>query len=265
MSYAVFLGSNCFDEYYLLHDELNLGDKVSVSFKSREVGGMIGNAASVFASYGGQAYMLDFLDKSDGSSKLIEQLESFHISTEGISQSNQYTNGKCIILLSNSGERLILVAESNNPKYELSEKQFALLKECDYLYTTVSDLKKLFHYEKILSDIQHEPFNLVLDVEGASINDKEDLSIINLSNILFINEFSMKKMRNLFGKDILAELRKSGKIIVVTMGSKGSISYTKRTRLSINQSQLMWSTQRVLVTHSMPHFSMVYRSNGILK
>jgi ribokinase len=67
----VFLGGNCFDEYYVLDGELIPGDKVLTEFKSKEIGGMIANAASVFAGYGGRACMIDFLDSSSESKELI--------------------------------------------------------------------------------------------------------------------------------------------------------------------------------------------------
>lgn len=225
MGQVSFLGSNCFDEYYLINGDIRVGNKYLATFKSKEVGGMIGNAASVFAGYGGQVFMIDFFDTSQESDELIESLSAYRIHKDGIVQEETYHNGKCIILLSERGERTILVVTDNDKKYCLSMLQKKIIMESQYLYTSIPDIMKIIDYEALLFGISKSGTGLVLDIEGLSLEDRGELDIIKKASVIFINEYGLKSMQSLFEENILETLRDNDRIIVLTLGEKGSSIY----------------------------------------
>ncbi|MEA4811869.1 MAG: carbohydrate kinase family protein [Anaerolineaceae bacterium] len=220
--FVVFLGANCFDEYYLTEGELAPGNKLMAEFRSKEVGGMIANAASVFAGYGGCACMMDFLDASPESDELMRAMQGYGIHPAAISREPHYQNGKCMILLSKDGERTILVVEPKQKTYVLNQEQKQLLTECAFLYTTISDLKKLQDYQQALSAAFAGGARLALDVESTSFSGSADLALIQEAELVFVNQSALKKMQAACGTQVLEALRQKVPILVLTKGAQGS-------------------------------------------
>lgn len=205
--------------------ELTAGDKVATEFRSKEIGGMIANAASVFVGYGGKACMIDFLDTSSESDELIEALRSYKIDTTGINRQKEFQNSKCLILLRRDGERTILVVSSKCKDYVLNKTQEELLRNSGYLYSTIADIKKVRNLRTLLNEAILKNTKLVLDIESPSIEGADDMKIIEMASLIFMNQMALEKMKTLFGEKVLDDLRNKVPTVVVTKGSEGSEIY----------------------------------------
>jgi ribokinase len=152
-------------------------------------------------------------------------LRDYKIDTTGISQQKKFQNGKCLILLRKDGERTILVVLPKNKKYLLNKTQEKLLFNSSYIYSTITDVRKLFNHQKVINEAILHGAKLVLDIESPSIETKEDLEIIRRSSLIFMNQMAFEKMETIIGKEALNQLQQIVPLIVITKGREGSVIY----------------------------------------
>ena len=217
------IGSSCIDEYYEVDKMPGMGEKVNGRYKGNMVGGMIGNAASVLSGYGLEVYIVDFLEDSEESNVLKEDLIKYNIKLDAVSVSKEYYNNRCLILLDKSGERSIVILSSKNKTYKLNQKQIEVLSKSDYIYTNPADLRKIEDKEIVYDLISKHNVKLVFDVEEPAIKGPEDFEMLSKAEIIFMNEKEMEVMNkyNLFNK-----LLDGKRLVVVTLGESGSRTYT---------------------------------------
>lgn len=229
----VAIGANCVDEYYELKDKPIIGDKTIIKYLEKNVGGMIGNAASVYANYNNKTYMFDYLVLDENTELIIDTLKSHKIITDYIVVEKDIVGSKCLVLLY-QGERIVLVQENQKNNIVFTKDQIKVLKESKFVYTTISDIKRIKDYDYVLNDIKNST-KIVLDIEANTItNFEEDFKIIQKANYLFINEsgynFLMEKTNQTFINDI----RKKVDIIVVTLGASGCLVYDMNNEYKID-------------------------------
>ena len=75
----VMIGSGCIDEYYELDYVPGMGEKTICHPIGNQVGGMIGNAASVTAAYGMDTYLMDVVNRGGTVEIVLEDLSLIHI------------------------------------------------------------------------------------------------------------------------------------------------------------------------------------------
>jgi ribokinase len=223
------IGSSCIDVYYELEKIPTIGEKVNGKFSGNKVGGMIGNAAAVMSGYGQEVYMIDFLEDSEESELLISDIKNYNISEKGIAVSNKYQNNKCLVFLEQSGERVIIILNSENEKFILNNNQIDILNKSDYIYSTVSDLKRLNDLSIIENIINKSNTKLVLDLEEAGLKDESCFDVIKLASVVFVNETAVEKLESLIGFNKIIETVET---VVVTLGEKGSLTYNNGSKIN---------------------------------
>lgn len=226
------LGSNCIDEYYSVSDIPKKGEKSMARFIENKVGGMIGNAASIYAAYNHPTIMFDFMNHDASNQILLDDLKNNHVSTDFISFDDAYPSSKCQIMLS-EGERIIFVMDNTEVKHTLSDKQINFLTEANYLYTTLSDFVQVENYEKLFSQAKKSGLKIVFDVERTSIQNIQDIkSLFDFADILFINEQADEVLEVQLG-DYKTDYRKKA-LIVLTQADKGSTIYDQDQTIKID-------------------------------
>ena len=226
--YLVAIGSNCIDEYYELLEVPQMGDKVVTRLTNKIVGGMIGNAASVYSNYGHDTYMIDDLNEEEDSYIILNDLKSRGIKTDFINVADIGSNTKCMIMLY-KGERIIYVQENPLTQIDMTDKQKELLKDSAYVYTTISDLKRYKDTLNLIKYFTSTGSMLTLDVEGNTITEiKSDFEILKLASIIFVNDSGDARLKELVSENYYEELLDAGvKYIVITMAEKGCKVITK--------------------------------------
>jgi ribokinase len=219
--YLVAIGTNCIDEYYELDKVPQLGEKAVCHYLESRAGGMIGNAVSVYASYGMDAYMIDFVNHGRQAAFLLDDLKSYGVNTAFVTSDESRPDAKCMIMLKN-GERIIFVVNNQKADLVLNEKQILLLNKAEFVYTTITELLALRDYASLIDSFRAAGAKLVLDMEGNTIKNGEAVfEIIRRGDILFVNDAGVELLQSFHGPGILHKLAEAGALVVLTLGARG--------------------------------------------
>jgi ribokinase len=227
MSHAItFIGSNCIDEYYELDEVPQLGDKALCRYLDSKIGGMIGNAASVYAGYGNTTYMIDFMNHHTINQILIDDLVKSKINVDYISFDDKYPDSKCLIML-NQGERIIYIMDNTKIVHTLTDDQIKCLSQCKYVYTSLGDMIQIENYKEIFLKLKQQGVKLVLDIEKNALAISKNLyNDLSLASILFINEQANLTLMKEISRVYINTLVKEGCLIVLTQAERGSTIYS---------------------------------------
>ncbi len=190
-----FLGGCDLDEFYSLQSLYpSMGGKGFISPSYVSAGGMVANASIVARSLQIDSYVVHELSNYETSTSLIiSDLEKFGVNTSGISTGAR-PNKRCLLITENS-ERVIFVVNEDVKKIKLTEKQLDLLLDCDYIYTTISDLQFFEDIETVFLDFKGKGKGVFIDCD-ANIT-KEELMYLQYANIMSVNEFGYEKLQNI--------------------------------------------------------------------
>ncbi len=223
--YVVAVGPVCIDEYYSADAWVAEGDKGVVRPETNTVGGMIPNAACVFAGYGVKTYFFDVMNDGPLSQQMLQNLREYHLDVSPVYFDNTMSDSKCIIVLT-PGDRTILVANSNKPSVKLSGERLELFRGASYIYTTVGDFAGFQDAVELADDLKAHGVQLVFDIERSNF-DKTGEELFKRADVLFFNQYGFEKYCD--GENAQAVYQRlfdwGVKIITVTLGKDGS--YTK--------------------------------------
>lgn len=224
--YVVCIGATCMDEYYSAASWPAEGNKGLVRHLENRPGGMIPNAACVFAGYGVKTYLFDVLNTSATSKALVEDLGAYSVDVSLIQYNDVLPDAKCIIVLTPS-DRTILVVDSEKPEVYPSDSVLEIMRNASFIYTTVYEVKRFHEPIQFLQDLKAHGAQIVFDIE-ASTFDPADQAIFEMADVLFFNEFGFRQFKGAMDDDAyLKSLFSLGvRIVTVTLGSNGSRTYT---------------------------------------
>lgn len=212
-------GANSIDEYYFADHVPLAGEKAILTPSHREIGGMIGNATSVYASLGGTAAMIDFFPPTTDTQDIVASLKQYGIDTSLLTTGEEYSLSRCMILL-HQGERIVyVIAPAQSPK-ALSAHHLQALNKHATFYSNVTDFYRLTNQEAVIAS----GATIAFDVEETSIRPlDEPFQVLKVADILFINEQADRYLseRNPDYKQSL-----SPALIVITKGAEGSAIIT---------------------------------------
>ena len=227
-NYVIAIGAAAFDEYYTTDTWPQEGGKTMVEYKEDMIGGMIPNAACVFAGYGIETYLVDTLKSNSRKTEMIvEDLKAHGLHTELIRYRDDIPDARTIIILTGR-ERTILVVEPHKPMLDIKDSELDLFRNASYLYTTPVELKNIRNYMEFLDDMKAHQVKLAFDIEESTV-DTCDRSLIYRADVLFFNEFGFRKIKgNRSETETLSEMFEKGvEIATITLGEKGSFTATK--------------------------------------
>lgn len=223
--YVVAVGPVCIDEYYTAEYWAQEGSKGMVTARTSVAGGMIPNAACVFAGYGVKTYFYDVMNSGPVSQALLKDLRGYHLNISPVLFDESLPDAKCIIVLT-PGDRTILVVDSLKPVVELSGERLELFRNAAYIYTTVFDFSKFKNAVALADDLKAHGAQLVFDIESTTFDVLHE-ELFRRADILFFNQYGFEKYsggesrgvccKKLFGYGV--------KIVTITLGKEGS--YTK--------------------------------------
>lgn len=140
--YAVYIGDVALDEYYRAPRWPGVADKVEVETLEAIPGGMIANAACVYASLGNEVKFCTVLRHSPITSMLLDDLERSGVDVSMTIYDDTLPDSKTMIFLC-EGEHTIFIPVLHVEKIELAAGQLEILKGAKYIYSTVGYLKSV--------------------------------------------------------------------------------------------------------------------------
>lgn len=224
--YIVAVGPVCIDEYYTANGWVPEGSKLMMQAVNHTVGGMIPNAACVFAGYGVKTYFYDVMNTGAVAQRLLEDLRGYGLDCSPVVFDDSVPDAKCIIVLT-PGDRTILVVDSRKPQIELTGERLELFRGAAYLYTTVFEFSKFKNAVVLADDLKAHGVQLVFDIESTTF-DAVNEELFQRGDVLFFNQYGFEKY--CAGADpetVYSKLFAYGaKIITVTLGKHGSYTRT---------------------------------------
>lgn len=225
VGYIITIGGVCFDEYYDAPHWIDEGDKCVITHKASIVGGMIANAACVFAGYGNKTYFVDVMNDGPGNQKLLEDLRGYSINTEFVNYADM-PDSKCFIILT-PGERSIFVIDRGPAQLHFNDKQRDLFKNAAYVYTTISDFYRVDDALNFAASLRANGVKLVFDVEPSTFHSADD-PLFGEADILLFNRQGIEKYHG--GGDWQSSAKaliNNGKsAVIVSLGSEGCYGIT---------------------------------------
>ena len=224
--YVVTIGGLCIDEYYHKEYWPQEGNKAVIKKDANMAGGMIPNAAAVFAGYGEKTYFYDVMNSGPVTQYLENELQGYGIDTSLIEYDENLPDAKCIIVRAGK-ERTILVVDSQKDRFSLNRKQLDIFRGAEYIYTTISEMKKFENYMDLVKDLKSHGAQIVFDVETSTYK-KEDAVLLEMADVLFFNEFGFEAYREERNEEeCYQHLFQCGvKVVTVTLGEDGSYTRT---------------------------------------
>jgi ribokinase len=229
--YSIFIGDVALDEYYRIDSWPSHGTKVDIDPVGAYPGGMIANAAAVYAGYDHDTYFCWTISNTPTSDYLLAELADLGVDTHLVSRDAALDDSRNIIILSGD-EHTVLTPRMGLSRIELSDHALAMMADAQYVYTAIGDLRMLRHRERkatdFLPEIRAGGVQLVLDLDVANLQ-AGDAALLAEVDILLVNRKGMETLAGDRGEpDVAAELL-SGRLntLVVTLAESGCRLYTE--------------------------------------
>lgn len=137
-----FIGDVALDEYFSASRWPGIADKGFVTAGPRYVGGMVANAACVFAGLGGAPEFISLLGKSSLADDLCQALERQGVSTRLMLRDPGMADPRNLIVLV-GGDHVVLTVDVGQQPMDLDDAAVAALMRPGYLYTTLYRARRL--------------------------------------------------------------------------------------------------------------------------
>jgi len=228
--YSVFIGDVALDEYYRADRWPEHGTKIDVQPVGAFPGGMIANAAAVYAGYGENARFCWTMNNGPTTELLLDDLAAAGVDTRLVSHDDTLGDSRCLVFLA-GGEHTVLTPDTGLIRIDLSDEAAAGLAGAKYVYTAIGDLRKLRHRDRQPADIVDELHRggaeLVLDLDVADLHDG-DRELLDLVDILLVNRVGMERLAGGTGEAPTATGLLAGRLhtLVVTLAGDGCRLYT---------------------------------------
>ena len=244
---VIMMGTACMDEYYQLDHWISQGDKTAVRYISREMGGMMPNAACVLANLGVSTAFLDTMNTSAVSQSLLTQLRKFGVDTSLVQFKERLPDARCFIFLSEN-ERTVMAVQPEKPPLVPDGSLMERLCSVDYFYTTLYNFQNFSEPGKMMMQLKSHGVKIAFDIENHSYSETDHF-LMNNADLLFFNEYGFMHYctsDNLYGlkaaginphtcdesifsahpQDCIIRLFQNGVThVIVTLGSKGCCCY----------------------------------------
>lgn len=222
MATLIAFGANNIDQYFDITHWPNPGDKAVITRRQAEVGGMIGNAASVYATLGNPTISFDYLPPGEDTTYILQTLQASGVDTTLIDISPSHELNRCLIML-HEGERIVYVVSKEKTATSLTPQQIASLKPHHLFYCNPIDFIRLTNHSHVFDN----ECDLVFDVEyNAIIGINDPISLLSKASILFINQSAHEYLLSI-DSSYLKSL--PAKVIIITLGAEGSLVWKHQT------------------------------------
>lgn len=235
--YTVFLGDVALDEYYRTDQWPGAGGKAFADQLEARHGGMIANAACVYAALGGAARFMTPLNRGKVSETLLEGLRRSGVSPDYVIWDDRLADSKCIIFLTGE-DNTVMIVNTGLTEICLTEAYFEALKGAEYVYSTLSDLLRLrfagMKGLEVVSAIRRAGTRILCDLDTGYVDEDCDDHYKEMDIAIF-NHIGFDRFRKNRSEDKAAvDLLTLGvSLIAVTAGSRGCRIYTPQESFSV--------------------------------
>lgn len=236
--YSFFIGDVALDEYYKAPYFPKIKEKIVVNSLKPEVGGMIANAASVFAGYGGKVHFLAMLNSGPTTQMLCNELKKGGIDTSYVQYDDSLPDSKTIIILAED-EHTVFIPTLGLKRFEISQSVIDKLCGAKYIYSNIVETRPLCCGELKAVDILHKVRSsgakVVFDLDVGEM-EPEDEALLHEVDIIFLNEMGIKRFagKNSIESTIEKLFDYGIKLVVITLAEKGAEAYTRNNKISVD-------------------------------
>ena len=201
------------------------GQKVNAEDMGRVYGGMIPNAAAIFAGYGIAPMMMGPLQDNADADPIRTELQAAGVDTRMVRRSAEFLNSAAYNILSreNPNEKTLIIVDPGYD-FELNDAERAALTGARFIYSTIAHLTRIRGIVDVLAEARAGGTRLFIDVEAESFASTEDSWwAFTAADFLSFNAESLEKLcRNRPRTEIFDEiLARTGGEIVTTLGKDG--------------------------------------------
>ncbi|HBR03580.1 MAG TPA: hypothetical protein DD738_13330, partial [Ruminiclostridium sp.] len=132
MKNIIFIGDVALDEYYKAEYFPQIKEKVGVETLPAQTGGMIANAAAVYASYTDGVEFCGVLNSGAVSKMLCEDLNASNVGTRFVMTDNRLADSKVIIILAED-EHTVFIPNINVTEIPLTDEAYYALLQADWV------------------------------------------------------------------------------------------------------------------------------------
>ncbi|ASN04261.1 carbohydrate kinase family protein [Virgibacillus necropolis] len=235
--YSIFVGDVALDEYYKAPYWPNISEKLIVETLKPNIGGMIANAASVYAGYGESTFFVSLLNSGKVTRKLLKNLDEGGIDTRYILYDDNLPDSKTIVFLTEN-DHTIFIPNLGINYIDITPEVFEAIKGAKLIYTTIMEIKRLRYNQLEAIDIIKEARSLgtrfVCDLDVAHL-EPGDEKYIKEMDIVFFNQmgFRVYQKGTSYEKAILKLLEYGIEIVAVTMGANGANIHTREKKIHV--------------------------------
>lgn len=236
-NYSFFVGDVALDEYYKAPYWPNIKEKVIVETLEPFPGGMIANAASVYASYDESVYFLSVLNRGEVTDILCDDLKKSGVDTRYILHDESLPDSKTIIFLTED-EHTIFLPDLAMGYIDINDDIFDAMCQAKYIYTTVAEIRRLRYKDlsaiEIIKKIRAAGAKFVYDLDVAHLDPGDEVYFKEM-DILFFNElgFDVYRKDTPYEQAVANLLADGAEYVVVTLGENGARVHTKEEDIHI--------------------------------
>ena len=228
--YVIFAGDVALDEYYSAMRWPAIKEKISVETLPAQCGGMIANAACVYASMGTPTRFMGLMNDGLVTQRLLKDLEKSGVDTGLVLYDNKLPDSKTIIILA-EGEHTVFIPALHIERIELKKEQFDALCGASYIYSTASEMRRLrfgeMGFEEIIAAVRSAGAKIIYDLDVGYL-EKEDERFYRNINIAIFNEIGFNGyMGTRTAKQAVGDLLSYGtEAVVITKAENGCTVYS---------------------------------------
>lgn len=237
-AYSVFVGDVSLDEYFRpSHWPAAAGSKIDLFPLGSHTGGMIANAAVVYAGLGGTARFLWSMNDSTLSHALLEDLRRHGVDTALVTHDPSLADSRNIIVLAH-GEHTVMTPALGLDTISLDAEAMRTLGEARYVYTAIGDLRSLRHASlgpaEVMAEVRRGGAQIVLDLDVANVRDGDD-ELIAQADVLLLNRRGFERYSAGRTSDqVIEDLLGCGiSRVIVTLGADGCLIADRQQRFQI--------------------------------
>jgi len=202
-------------------------EKMVTEFVGRSAGGLVANTACAASRLGLHTGWTGFIGDDDSGKILLDSFDEFGVDTTRAAILLGQMGDLCVILLDESGERTILIANVIPEPPILNQKTLEMLGKSRIGYCLARPQQWFMSYSNAL----HAGGGLVaIDLENTSLVEGTELNdALKQTDILFTNISGLQLYSpGISVKEAASEVLNLGvQQVIVTLGSKGAAVYSK--------------------------------------
>ncbi len=223
--YAVFIGDVALDEFFQPSQWPATGTKIDLFPLATRTGGMIANAAAVYAGFGESARFLWAMNNSALTDMLLADLQELGVDTSLVVRQAGLADSRNIIVLAD-GEHTVMTPALGLETIEVTDAAMDVLAAARYVYTAIGDLRSLRHANMsathVIDTFRRSGARLVLDLDVANLQ-AGDQDLLARADVLFFNRVGFDRYRGDRRQSQVIEelLAGAAEVVVVTLGAQG--------------------------------------------